>query len=237
MSGHKVVMELRNAGVAYSRSRSWFRQSEFWALKDVSLTLYEGETLGVIGRNGTGKTTLLQLLSGIIAPDTGELISGGAKTSLLSLQVGFFPHLSGRENIFLSGMLQGLSRQRIEECLPAIIEFAELGEWIDEPIRTYSTGMRARLGFAVSFQADPDVLAIDEVLGVGDEEFKRKSTLAMKERVRSDRTVVLVSHSLPTIRDLCDRLVWIDAGETRAEGPVEAVLQEYLGSMKEPKPT
>ena len=237
MSGRKVVMELRNAGVAYSRPRSWFRQSEYWALKDVSLTLYEGETLGVVGRNGTGKTTLLQLMSGIIAPDKGQWISGGARASLLSLQVGFFPHLSGRENIYLSGMLQGMTRPRIEECLPDIIAFAELGDWIDEPIRTYSTGMRARLGFAVSFQADPAILAIDEVLGVGDEEFKRKSTQAMKDRVRSDRTVVLVSHSLPTIRDLCDRLVWIDAGETRAEGSVEDVLQQYQASMKAPKPT
>lgn len=224
-----VVLELRNVGLRYQRGGAILRRRDtgFWALRDVTMDLYAGETLGVIGRNGAGKSTLLRLLAGIIRPDRGELINHGFRTTLLSLQVGFVPDLSGRKNIILSGLLLGLSLSEIKEKLASIIEFAELEDFIDEPIRTYSSGMRARLGFSAAFHVDPDVLLIDEVLGVGDAGFVEKSTAVMKERIRSDRTVVLVSHSAASVRSLCDRAVWIDRGTVLLSGGVEEVVGAY----------
>ena len=153
--------------MCYRRQRGIFGE-KFWALKDVSFELYQGETLGILGRNGAGKSTLMRLMSGIIKPDQGELINHHNSTaSLLSLQLGFMGYLSGRENAILSGMLMGLTRREIEAKMDAIIDFSELGEFIDQPISTYSSGMSARLGFSVAFQTDPDILLVDEVMGVG----------------------------------------------------------------------
>lgn len=204
----------------------------YWALKNVSFNLFHGETLGVIGRNGVGKSTLLRLLAGIIAPDKGEVTSYVERSSLLSLQVGFVPHLSGRENAVLSGMLLGMRRREIEKKMESIVDFSGLGEFIDEPVGSYSSGMRARLGFAVAMEAEPDILLIDEVLGVGDREFKQKSGLAMRERILSDQTVVIVSHNLDTIREFCDRVVWLENGETKAEGKTAEILELYLTKNK-----
>jgi lipopolysaccharide transport system ATP-binding protein len=204
----------------------------FWALQDVSFELYRGETLGIVGRNGAGKSTLLRVLAGIITPERGKVVGNGYQASLLSLQVGFVPHLTGRENAILSGLLLGLHRREVEAAINEIIEFAELAEFIDEPVRTYSAGMKARLGFAVAFQANPDVLLIDEVLAVGDAEFRKKSAAAMRERIQSDKTVVLVSHNAPTLRELCDRAVWIENGVSRAEGSTEVVLRQYQATMR-----
>lgn len=226
---------MRNVGVYYQRRRGGGRigpSSRIWALRDVSLELYQGETLGIIGRNGAGKSTLLRLLAGIIRPDRGELINYGYRATLLSLQVGFLDYLSGRENIVLSGLLLGMHRREIEDRIDDIIEFSELGDFIDEPIQSYSSGMRARLGFATAFYVDPDVLLIDEVLGVGDAEFVAKSKAVMRERIRSDKTVVMVSHSAQVIRSLCDRAVWIEKAETRAAGPTVEVLEAYERSQK-----
>lgn len=225
--GPRPVMSLRNVGVYYSRDDAMFSREKFWALQDVSFDLYQGETLGVIGRNGAGKSTLLKLLAGIFVADRGEVVRTELKASLLSLQVGFIGYLTGRENAILSGILLGMHRSEIEAKMDQIIEFSELGEFIDKPVRTYSSGMRARLGFGVAFQADPDILLIDEALGVGDQDFRRKSSAMMKERIQSNKTVVLVSHNLPTIRALCDRVVWIEQGKTVEVGDTKAILRRY----------
>jgi lipopolysaccharide transport system ATP-binding protein len=229
-----LVLELHNVGVCYQRKKGLFvrRADGFWALEDVSLELREGETLGIIGRNGAGKSTLLRLLAGITRPDRGTVVNHGYRATLLSLQVGFVPHLSGRENVILSAMLLGLSRRQIEARMDEIIEFAELEEFIDEPIQTYSTGMKARLGFSTAFHVDPEVFLLDEVLGVGDAAFVEKSKAAMNAKIRSDKTVVLVSHNTAVVRSLCNRLVWINQGKVRAEGDTNRVLAMYDGYMK-----
>ena len=226
------MLALRNVGVFYRRRRA---RANNWALKDVSLNLYKGETLGVIGRNGAGKSTLLRVLAGIIRPDRGDYVNYGYQATLLSLQVGFVGYLSGRENIILSGLLLGMHRREIEEKIDDIIAFAELEKSIDDPIQTYSSGMRARLGFSTAFFVDPDVLLIDEVLGVGDAQFVAKSKSVMQEKIRSDKTVVLVSHNANVIRGLCDRAVWIDEARTVAEGPSAEVLESYRKALKLPR--
>jgi lipopolysaccharide transport system ATP-binding protein len=230
ISEDRLVMELEHVGVSYPRGRSLLpsRRTPFWALKDISMRVFAGETVGIIGRNGAGKSTLLRLMAGIIKPDKGRFRNLARSSSLLSLQLGFSPHLTGRENIRLGGLLQGLSRDHIEQRIDAIIEFAELEEFIDEPIGSYSSGMRARLGFSTAIHIDPDVLLIDETLGVGDAAFQKKSKAAMKELIRSDKTVVLVTHSTGTIRALCDRAVWIVKGRVRRHGDVSEILDAYL---------
>lgn len=229
------VLELINAGVSYHRKRGrlpW-RHKKFWALKNVSMELFQGETLGIIGRNGAGKSTLLRLLAGIIRPDRGRFVDYGQQATLLSLQVGFVDHLSGHENAILSGMLLGMDRKEIEEKMPSIVDFAELADFIDEPIATYSSGMRARLGFSTALHVEPDILLIDEVLGVGDAEFKEKSKKAMREQLRSNKTVVIISHSINLIREVCDRTVWIDRGQTRMMGSTPEVTHAYVKAVEE----
>jgi lipopolysaccharide transport system ATP-binding protein len=174
----------------------------------------------------------LKLLAGILEQDRGTFINTGCTAALLSLQTGFVPYLTGRENAILSGILLGLRRHEVERRMDAIIDFSELGEFIEQPLSTYSSGMRARLGFSVAYQVEPDILLIDETLGVGDQEFKEKSTAAMRERIRSDKTIVLVSHSAGTIRALCDRAVWIEEGVTRAVGEVREVTDAYHAEIE-----
>lgn len=228
------ILSLHNVGLFYSRRKEMFRRSKYWVLRNISIDLYSSETLGVIGRNGVGKTTFLRVLAGIISPNTGKIIRHQKNTriSLLSIQAGFVKYLTGRENAILSGMLLGSSKQKIESCLDKIIAFSELNGFIDEPVHTYSSGMLARLGFSIAYYVEPDVMLIDEVLGVGDEEFRKKSTEAMKKRIQSEKTVVLVSHSIPLLREICDRIIWIEDGQTKAQGDVEPVLQGYLESTK-----
>lgn len=225
------VIHLSNVGVRYKRRTGFMRSADFWALHDVSFDLYQGETLGVIGHNGAGKSTLLRLLARILDPDKGTVTSKVDRVSLLSLQVGFVSHLSGRQNAILAGILLGMSHRQMKEKLDSIIAFSELEDFIDEPVRTYSSGMRARLGFAVAFQADPDVILIDEVLGVGDVNFKVKSANAMREKIASDKTVVIVTHSAETVLELCDRVVWVDHGVTRAEGDPVTIVNAYKEAM------
>ncbi len=230
MSGDTVI-QLKNVGVCYKRKAGYMRQAKFWALHDVSFDLRHGETLGVIGRNGAGKSTLLRLLAGILAPDTGELIRRTDRISLLALQAGFIPYLTGRQNAILSGIMLGLTHSEVEARMDEMVRFAELEDFIDEPLRTYSSGMRVRLGFTVAFQADPDVLLIDEVLGVGDASFKEKSSAAMREKIASDKTVVIVTHHPDTILDLCDRVVWVEKGVTVEMGEPREVVKHYQQSM------
>lgn len=231
------VLRVHSAGVCFRRGRRMLSSGgdDFWALEDVSLDVNRGETLGVIGRNGAGKSTLLRLLAGIIRPDRGTVENLGYQATLLSLQVGFVDYLSGRKNVILSGMLLGMHRREIEQKMNSIIEYAELGDFIDQPIQTYSSGMRARLGFSTAVHVEPEILLIDEVLGVGDEEFKEKSTRTMRERIKSDSTVILVSHSLGLIRSVCERVVWIEKGRSRLEGSPDHVAAEYQQAIEQAK--
>ena len=231
MSATKPLISLRDVGAFYWRRQSYLRSEKFWALQNVSFDLYQGESLGVIGRNGAGKSTLLKLLTGIIKPDKGELINNGAQATLLSLQLGFVPYLTGRENAVLSGMLLGLHKAEVEAKMDDIAQFSELGKFFDDPIKTYSSGMVARLGFSVAFQLDPDILLIDEILGVGDAEFRKKSSEVMHKKIRSNKTIVLVSHQPAVIRELCDRVVWIENGVTQMDGLPSEVLSAYQKSL------
>ena len=222
-----VVLSLDEVGVYYHRRNSLWNREKQWALRDVSFDVNNGETLGVIGNNGAGKSTLLRVLAGLLDPDEGSIRRTIRTASLLTINLGFLPELNGRDNAILSGMLMGLSRGQVLEKLDRMIEFSELGDAIDDPFRTYSAGMRARLGFGVALTVDPDVILVDEVLGVGDQRFRDKSTRAMKEKINSDKTVILVSHSQEMIRELCDRLIWIDRGTVAANGGVDEVLGLY----------
>lgn len=227
------ILSLHNVGLYYSRRQRFLRRTRFWALRDVSFDLYAGETLGVIGKNGVGKSTLLRVLAGILAPDNGQIRfhRKGMRISLISLGAGFVPYLTGRENAILSGMLLGATKEEILSQINDIIAFSELDGYFDEPVSTYSTGMRARLGFSVAYHVDPDVILLDEILGVGDEAFRKKSTMAMKKRIKSDRTVVLASHSIPLLKEVCDRMVWIEEGKIKLQGDVSSVVAAYLDKV------
>ncbi|MBC8205660.1 MAG: ABC transporter ATP-binding protein [Kiritimatiellaeota bacterium] len=209
------VISLKNIGVCYRRHGLFSRKPKniFWALEDVSFDVYPGETLGITGRNGAGKSTLLKILAGIISPDRGTIKMSGLRTTLLSLQAGFDPFLTGRQNITLSGMLLGMTRKEITEKEEEIIALADIGDFINQPIRTYSTGMRVRLGFATAHYVDPDILLIDEVLGVGDADFQKKSSALIHNKINSDQTVIIVSHSPAVIKNLCDRSITIEHGK------------------------
>lgn len=227
------IISLRNVGVRFPKRQRLLNGKCFEALKDISFDLYQGDSLGIIGRNGVGKSTLLRCLGGIIRPDTGVLKNSSYRSALLSLQLGFDSQLTGRDNAVLSGMLLGFRRREIQAKLNEIISFAELEEFIDQPLYTYSNGMRARLGFSVAFHLEPDVLLIDEVLAVGDASFKKKSMTVIEEKIRSDRTVVLVSHQAEIIKKLCNRAVWIEHGMTRMEGGVGPVVQAYEAFLRQ----
>jgi lipopolysaccharide transport system ATP-binding protein len=227
---NEPIIRLENVGVAFN-AQLRVGSSKFWALEDVSLTLARGERLGVVGRNGSGKSTLLRTIAGIITPDRGRLTRAPVSCQLLSLALGFVPHLSGRDNAVLSGLMLGLRRRDIVSRLPAILEFSELGDFFDQPISSYSTGMLMRLGFSVAIQVEPDVLLIDEVLAVGDADFQEKSGAALRERIASGTTVVFVSHGDAQIQQVCDRAVWIEHGRSMLEGPVDSVLTAYHAAL------
>jgi lipopolysaccharide transport system ATP-binding protein len=203
----------------------------FWALKDVSLEVKEGEVLGLIGRNGAGKTTLLKILSRITRPTAGWAEIHGRVGSLLEVGTGFHPELTGRENTFLSGAILGMTRAEITRKFDEIVAFAELEKFIDTPVKHYSSGMYVRLAFAVAAHLEPEILLVDEVLAVGDINFQKKCLGKMGDVARAGRTVVLVSHQLNQIRRLSHRVVWIDAGGIRRDGPTHEVVAAYESSM------
>jgi lipopolysaccharide transport system ATP-binding protein len=225
------VIRLQSVDVKYRLRHSLFRHSYYEALKDVSFDVHKGETLGIVGRNGCGKTTLLKLLAGIFQPDGGSVARGATKVSLLSLDAGFDPKLPGFENAVICAMMLGHRKSEVIKKLDDIIEYSELGEFIHEPVKTYSSGMRARLGFSVAIQMQADVILIDEVLSVGDANFQKKAEATMLARIDSDQTVVIVSHSEKQIRELCQRAVWLEDGRVRLADSCETVAdayQEYL---------
>ena len=198
------------------------------AVNGVSFSLEKGEVVGIIGKNGSGKSTLLQAIAGVISPDRGSIETHGNKVSLLALGNGFHRDLSGRENIILSGMLMGHSKAEVLNRMEEIISFSELGEFIDYPVHTYSSGMYSKLAFSISTILNTDIILIDEVLSVGDEKFKRKSYARVRELISDNtRTVILVSHSLDKVKLLCDRVIWMDDGRILLTGDPEAVVAAY----------
>jgi len=197
-------------------------------LKDINLTIKNGEAVGLIGVNGSGKSTLLKLMTKIIYPNQGKIETYGKLTSLLELGAGFHPDFSGRENIYFNASIFGLTRKQIDERLDDIIEFSELGAYIDNPVRTYSSGMYMRLAFAVAINVDADILLVDEVLAVGDQHFQEKCIDKMKELKKQGKTMVFVTHSLGTVKDFCNRAVWLNQGVVKMDGDPDTVIEEYL---------
>ena len=206
--------------------------SAFWALKGVSFEVKSGECIGIIGKNGAGKSTLLSLILGTITPTRGDIRISKKVTPLLELGSGFHPDLTGRENIIMNGVLLGLMKEEVMDRMENIIAFSGIGDFIDVQVRTYSTGMYLRLAFSVAIHTDPELLLIDEMLSVGDEAFQRKSRKALIELIRGGVTTIFVSHQLPAVEEICNRALWLDGGEIRAEGEPEKVVGEYLRCLR-----
>jgi len=204
-----------------------YKNNKFVALENISFSIFDGEVVGIIGRNGAGKSTTLALIAGVLAPSSGTVEVHGRIAPLLELGAGFHPELTGRENIILNGILLGMTKKEIMSKLEDIIVFSELGEFVDQPIRMYSSGMLARLGFSVAIQVDPEILLIDEVLSVGDHAFSRKSEQAIYEFKQKKTTIILVSHSAESVRKLCDKVIWIENHRVRMMGDAETVLRHY----------
>ena len=198
------------------------------ALQGVSLTLQDGDFATVIGSNGAGKSTLLKLMTKIIYPNKGKITTNGKLTSLLELGAGFHDDFTGRENIYFNASIFGLTRKQIDEKIDEIIEFSELHDFIDNPVRTYSSGMYMRLAFSVAINVQADILLIDEILAVGDQHFQEKCFNKLKELKREGKTIVIVTHNMHQVKQFCDRAVWLYKGEIRKDGPVGEVLEEYL---------
>ena len=197
-------------------------------LKNINLKIKKGETVALIGVNGSGKSTLLKLMTKIIYPNEGKITTNGKLTSLLELGAGFHPDFSGRENIYFNASIFGLTAAEIDSRVQDIIDFSELGEFIEAPVRTYSSGMYMRLAFAVAINVDADILLIDEILAVGDQHFQDKCFAKLEELKKSDKTIVIVSHSLGSVKKLCDRAIWLYNGEVRMDGKTNEVIDEYL---------
>ena len=201
---------------------------KFWALKNVSLSINRGETVGIIGLNGSGKSTLLKVIAGVLKPAEGNVRVYGSVAPLIELGAGFDPDLSARENIFLNGAVLGYSRKRMQELFEEIIEFSELREFLDVPLKNYSSGMQARLGFAIATSVIPDVLIVDEVLGVGDYKFQEKCHRRMESIISSGATVLFVSHSIEQVKQICSRAIWLENGRVVMDGEVNQVCDEYM---------
>ena len=216
---------LKSAALDLLRMRA--RRHDFWALRELSFSVARGETLGIIGANGAGKSTLLALLAGTKTPTRGRVDTRGTISSLLELGAGFHPDLTGRENVFLSGAIMGIPRRRISERFDRIVEFAGLRDFIDQPVRHYSSGMYVRLGFAVAVEVDPDILLIDEVLAVGDEAFQRKCLETMRKFREQSKTMLIISHDLATIQRISDRILLLDEGRIVGLGEPDAVVGQY----------
>jgi ABC-type polysaccharide/polyol phosphate transport system ATPase subunit len=203
------------------------KHREFWALRDVDLIVKQGETLGVIGPNGAGKSTLSKLVARVLKPTSGRVLVRGQVAPLLEFGAGFHPELSGRENIYLNGALLGFSRKQMEQRFNQIVDYAELWDFIDAPMRTYSSGMWARLGFSVATDVNPDILIIDEVLSVGDEAFQHKSAARMEEYRQQGATILFVSHNMTVIEQICHRVAWLDHGHLMEVGDPTGVIRAY----------
>ena len=235
-----VAVEVRNVGKKFRlyhernqsiksaiMRRKVSNYEDFWALRDISFTVPVGSTFGLIGSNGSGKSTLLKCLARILKPDTGEIVAHGRVASLLEVGSGFHPEMSGRENIYLNGSILGMTKNEISAKFDDIVDFSGIREFIDQPVKNYSSGMYVRLGFAIAIHVDPDVLVVDEILAVGDAEFQQKCEQKFIDFRAAGKTVILVSHSLPSIEKMCDHAAWIEKGSLKLVGPADEVIREY----------
>lgn len=227
----------KNFKVYYDKPKTLKERLVFWknskvdhriVLKDININIKKGETVALIGTNGSGKSTLLKLMTKIIYPNKGTVQTRGKLTSLLELGAGFHPDFTGRENIYFNAAIFGLTKQEIDKRINDIIEFSELGDFIDSPIRTYSSGMYMRLAFAVAINVDADILLIDEILAVGDQHFQDKCFAKLEELAKSDMTIVIVAHGMDALKKLCTRGIWINNGVVAMDGPFEKVSEAYL---------
>ena len=235
----EIAIEVENLRIRYrcfhsvslkKRIFKWKKTKKevFEAVKGISFQIKKGEIVGLIGKNGSGKSTTLRAIAGVFSADEGSIKLNSDSVALLSIGVGFQKKLTGRENIMLTGMLLGYPGDKIEERMEEIIEFSELGSFIDKPVKTYSSGMFSKLAFSITAILEPEIMLIDEVLAVGDAKFKKKSFAKMKKLIAEDhRTVVIVSHNTETLKKLCDRIIWLHEGEIKMIGPVEEVLTAY----------
>ncbi len=240
----RIAIRARGLGKCYeiySRPQDRLRQilsrgrkkyyREFWALRHVTLEIQRGETVGIIGRNGAGKTTLLQLIAGTLAPTEGEAQSQGRVTALLELGSGFNPEFTGRENVFLNGSILGVSRREMEQRFDRVASFADIGDFIDQPVKIYSRGMTVRLAFAVMANLDPEIFLVDEALAVGDIYFRHRCMLRFHEMKENGTTILYVSHDAGSMKRLCDRVVWLDNGLVRQDGPPSEVVDRYIAEL------
>ena len=234
----KVDHVYKSFNIYYDRANTLKERVLFWKrnkrrekreiLKDINLEIKKGETVALIGVNGSGKSTLLKLMTQIIFPNKGTIETHGKLTSLLELGAGFHPDFSGRENIYFNSSIFGLTKKEIDKRLDQIIEFSELQDFIDNPVRTYSSGMYMRLAFSVAINVDADILLIDEILSVGDQHFQEKCFKKMRELREQGKTMVFVTHSMESVRNLCDRAIWLYDGQVRMDGNTQEVIDEYL---------
>ncbi|MBQ3163645.1 MAG: ABC transporter ATP-binding protein [Lachnospiraceae bacterium] len=243
-NSNAIAIEIKNVTITYKLMKSFSIQrnllrrdaekaEEFEAVRKVSFQVERGEILGIVGKNGSGKSTLLRAVAGVFSPNEGEIDLRGNTVSLLSLGVGFKDTLTGRDNIYLSGMLLGFTEEQIKEKEAEIIEFAELGKFIDMPVKTYSSGMYSKLAFAITSNLETNIMLVDEVLSVGDESFQKKSFAKMESLIRDkNRTVIIVSHDINTLRNLCDRVMWMHEGKIKELGEKQEVLEKYEEFMR-----
>ena len=239
----KKIIEIKDVDVVFKRTtekitslKEYFinslkqkiKKETFVALKNINIEINSGEVVGILGLNGAGKSTLLKVISGIIKPTKGKVVLSGSMAPLIELGAGFDIELTGKENIFLNGSLLGFSRKELEEKMESIVEFSELGEFIDVPLKNYSSGMYARLGFSIATIYNPDILIIDEVLSVGDFRFQEKSFNKIKEMISSGTTVLFVSHDIDKIKMLCEKVIWLEKGEIIKIGGAEQIFDTYF---------
>lgn len=237
------VIEVENLSIRYNKSservdnikeyiirrlKGQMKFEEFWALNDVSFSIGKGETVGIIGLNGSGKSTLLKVIAGVLKPAKGNVSVYGSVAPLIELGAGFDPDLSARENIYLNGAVLGYNRKRMEELFEEIVEFSELRDFLDVPVKNFSSGMQARLGFSIATAVIPDILIVDEVLGVGDYKFQRKCHDRMQKIIASGATVLFVSHSIDQVKEICARAIWVDGGRIVMDGNSEEVCDCYM---------
>ena len=247
----EIIINSQNTGLFYYKDkkkedfRSWvlnkvrlkdLKKTKKWVLNDISFKGYAGEILGIVGSNGTGKTTLCRILGGLLKPDKGSLTINGSVSALLSLGVGFNPLLTGRENIYLNGTMMGLSLKQVEEYYEKIYEFSELKEFIDVPIKNYSTGMKIRLGFSIVVMIAPETLVLDETLSTGDQAFREKSAKKLEDLISKARMIVVVTHDMNFVKNKCSRAIWIDKGYVKKDGNPVEVADAYLKYVLTLKP-
>lgn len=243
---HSIAVDFKNVGKLYilQRQKSYLvrdamrkvlrrqtRRREFWALQDVSFQIKKGQSVAFMGGNGAGKSTLLGLVAGTVFPTQGSVRVNGRIGALLELGAGFHPDMTGRENVYLNASLLGMQREEVDDRYEKIVEFSELQDFIDAPLRTYSSGMRVRLGFSVAIHIDPQILIMDEVLAVGDQHFQAKCIRQIKAFREEGKTLLFVSHSPGAVKDICERVIWLDHGKVRADGPTGVIGPEYEQAM------